>query len=388
MSDGRDVVLFSTADWATPYWTNKQHTAVHLEKLGYRVLYVETIGLRAPMLAARDVARMARRLRDGLASPRRVSDGIWVLSPLALPLAQHVAPVRALNQGLLGWRVRRFLKANDMPAPLVWTYHPFVLEACAQFAHRNLVYHCVDDLAAIPGVDRDVFEREERRLLARADAVFATSRALHAKCSRHNANAHFFGNVADYEHFARARLAGAIPAELAALPQPRLAYVGVLSDFKVDFRLLLEAARMRPGWSWVLIGEEREGQRSELVQALRGLPNVHILGYRPYAVLPDYLRGIDVGLIPSLINDYTRAMFPMKYFEYLAAGVPVIATPLDFTRGEPRCAVAADAAALVARAEELLARGRLSEADSRQALAGNTWGDRLGAMLALIPQRA
>src|SRR5204863_2729140 len=75
-------------------------------------------------------------------------------------------------------------------------------------------------------------------------------------------------------------------------------------------------------------GDEREGQQSPAIARLRGRSNVHFLGWRPYAQLPGYLRGIDVALLPQRINDYTRAMFPMKFFEYLAAGRPVVATTL------------------------------------------------------------
>jgi glycosyltransferase involved in cell wall biosynthesis len=115
---------------------------------------------------------------------------------------------------------------------------------------------------------------------------------------------------------------------LAAIPRPRLAYMGVLSDFKIDLDLVEHVVAQRPDWHLVFIGDEREGQDSAAIVRLRARSNVHFLGWRPYAQLPSYLRGIDVALLPQRINDYTRAMFPMKYFEYLAAGRSVVATPL------------------------------------------------------------
>src|SRR5262249_51154926 len=135
-------------------------------------------------------------------------------------------------------------------------------------------------------------------------------------------------NATDVTHFATARDGGAVPEELAAIARPRLGYVGVLSDFKIDFELIERAAALSPAWQFVFIGDEREGQGSAAIARLRARPNVHFLGWRPYALLPKYLRGIDVALLPQRLNDYTRAMFPMKYFEYLAAGKPVVATPL------------------------------------------------------------
>jgi len=104
--------------------------------------------------------------------------------------------------------------------------------------------------------------------------------------------------------------------------------VGVLADFKIDLELVEHVVAQRLNWHFVFIGDEREGQHSAAIARLKTRANVHFLGWRPYAQLPSYLRGIDVALLPQRINDYTRAMFPMKYFEYLAAGRPVVATPL------------------------------------------------------------
>jgi glycosyltransferase involved in cell wall biosynthesis len=371
-----------------PYWTNKQHTAVHLAGRGHRVLYVESPGMRAPRLAGMDVRRIAGRVRRGLSPIRQVRENVWVLSPLLLPAMHHLPLAGRLNQAALRSALKRFVARLGFARPLVWTYHAYMLDTLRGWEHGPVVYHCVDDLAAVPGVDAEGYARAERALLEKADVVFTTSTSLNDKCRRHNARSHYFPNVADYEHFARAHADAPLPQDLQAIRAPRIGYVGVLSDFKIDFTLLLQAARMRPEWSWVFIGDEREGQRSPLVEALRALPNVHLLGHRSYAVLPDYLRGMAAGLIPALVNDYTRAMFPMKYFEYLAAGLPVVATPLDFARDMPACRTAPDATALVHALEEAIAGGRLTQEQSRDAVGVNTWLARLDAMLDLVARAA
>ena len=204
-----------------------------------------------------------------------------------------------------------------------------MLRVAKELNPRALVYHCVDNVGALPGVDGIAFDKAERELLACADQIFATSPALRDRCiAVAPTRTEYFGNVADIDHFAAARQAGSIPADLAAIPRPRLAYIGILSDFKTDFELIEYAVRKRPDWHYVFIGNERQGQINEAIARLKNRPNVHLLGWKPYAQLPSYLRGIDVALLPQLINDYTRAMFPLKYFEYLAAGRPVVATPL------------------------------------------------------------
>ena len=383
----RDCVLFSTADWDEPYWTNKQHTASILAARGWRVLYVESVGFRSPKVGSgRDWARLWRRLWRGVQSlvlgPPRRAENIWVLSPLMVPAGHHLPFVRSLNQALLRFSVTRFAKSQRFNDPVVWTYHPYMLDAIATLPRGPLVYHCVDDIAAIPGVDVEAFRNAQQALVGRCEAVFTTAMSLKETCQPFNPNTHFFGNVVDEAHFGEARVERALPPELAAIPEPRLVYHGVLSDFKVDFPLLLQTAQARPQWQWVIIGEEREGQRSELLAQLARLPNVHLLGYRSYQTLPRYMRGMQVGVLPTLLNEYTRSMFPMKFYEFLAAGLPVVSTPLDFAK-EPRAGleVGGDLEAFIAAIEKQLARGKLSADESRAAVGDNTWERRLDKML-------
>jgi glycosyltransferase involved in cell wall biosynthesis len=219
----------------------------------------------------------------------------------------------------------------------------------------------------------------------RADVVFTTSPVLRDKCAAHNSNVHDFPNVVDAGHFGRALQPGQLPDDLAAIPQPRIGYIGVLSDFKVDFDLALAVARRKPEWHWVFIGEEREGQHNILVRQLRELSNVHFLGYRQYHQLPEYLRGFDAALLPTLINEYTRAMFPMKYYEYLAAGVPVVSTPLDFTRHHNAgLEVGSDADSFITAIERQLRHGRLNAEQVSKYVGENTWDARLNKMLKYI----
>ncbi len=388
----QSCILFATADWDEPYWTNKQHCAQSLAALGTRVLYVESVGLRSPKAgSAKDWGRLWNRLCKGLESlvlgARERAPGIYVLSPLLIPAGHRRPWTRALNRFLLKAAIARAAWQRNFRKPLIWTYHPFMLDVIEGMDCGPLLYHCVDDLAAVPGVDGASFRPAEIALLRQAQVVFATAPALAEHCRQHNPNTHYMSNVVDAEHFGRALEPGPIPADLATIPEPRLVYHGVLSDFKIDFQLLLDAARLRPDWSWVLIGEEREGQKSPLVAELKTLPNVHFLGYKPYAVLPDYLRGMQVGLLPSLINDYTRGMFPMKYYEYLAAGLPVVSTPLDFTRvcdqGDRLYCGACAREFLAAVAAQLVLGSELQE-DVVAHIHRNTWHARSQRMLAAL----
>ena len=386
MVESKDCIIFSTADWSTPYWTNKQHTARQLALKGFRVLYIESVGLRAPrIVSGRDWKRIWERLKLGLQGPRQVENHIWVLSPLVLPFMHKNRLVRIFNQGILRFIIRRFLQKYDFKRPIIWTYHPFMLESIKGFKRGQLVYHCVDDLSAVPGVDTAGFNLEERRLLNVADIVFTTSPALQKKCSLQNHNAHYFSNVVDQEHFSLALKVAPLPGELQKIPEPRAGYIGVLSDFKVDFQLLSDVARNHPEWHFVMIGEEREGQVSPQVQKLRAMSNVHFLGYHAYQALPDYLRGFNVALLPTLINDYTKAMFPMKYFEYLAAGLRVVSTPLEFTKhNQAGLEIGSDAVSFGQAIQKQLSRGKLTAMEANEYVADNTWSARMESMLELM----
>jgi glycosyltransferase involved in cell wall biosynthesis len=388
-----DCLLFATADWDTPYWTNKQHTAHHLAQAGWRVLYVESVGLRQPRMgSSTDWGRLLKRLWRGLRGPRQVQERVWVLSPLVLPFKHHHPWVRALNQGLLSHTLARFCQRHGFNTPMVWTYHPFVLESLQRLQQRHhlalgpTVYHCVDDLAAIPGIDASAFNAEEQRLLQHCQVVFTTSPSLADKCSVHHPRVHNFPNVVDVDHFAQAwRQDGPLPADLAAIPEPRLAYVGALSDFKVDFELLDALAEAKPEWSIVLIGDEREGQHNTTLARMVQRPNVHLLGHRPYTQLPHYLRGMRIGLLPTLVNDYTHSMFPMKYFEYLAAGLPVVTTPLEFVKkvNTHWVAVADNPEAYASAIEQQLEKSNQAQ-DGLDLINDNTWTARLEKMLCIV----
>jgi glycosyltransferase involved in cell wall biosynthesis len=325
----KPVVLFSTADWNWPYWTNKQHMAVHLAARGHPVLYVESVGIRRPTLDRRDVARIVGRVRRAIAPVVEARPNLWVLPPLTIPAGHRLPMIARFNAWQLRRHIADWLRRRRGERPIVWTYHPYMMDVALALDPSAIVYHCVDDIGALPAVDRDSYDAAERVLLVRADHVFATSLSLRERCAAvAPERTHYFANVTDVEHFAAARRDGPVPADLAAIPRPRLGYVGVLSDFKLDLDLIERVVLTNADWHWVFIGDEREGQASPMVARLRKQPNVHLLGWRPYADLPAYLRGIDVALLPQQLNDYTRAMFPMKFFEYLAAGRPVVATPL------------------------------------------------------------
>jgi glycosyltransferase involved in cell wall biosynthesis len=185
-------------------------------------------------------------------------------------------------------------------------------------------------------------------------------------------------NVADTALFAQAIGPGHIDSAIAALPRPRIAFTGAVVATKLDFDLLVELARLRRDWSLALVGPIGPGDPRTDVSSLAQEPNIHLLGARPYAALPSVLRGADAALIPYAVNELTRSVFPMKVYEYLAAGLPVVATRLPAIARVTDVVMAGDAHSMARELDRLLAEdtAELRAARSHRA-AEHSWETRL-----------
>jgi glycosyltransferase involved in cell wall biosynthesis len=191
--------------------------------------------------------------------------------------------------------------------------------------------------------------------------------------------------VADTELFAAALAPGEPDPAVAALPAPRIVFTGAIVSIKLDFPLIAELARLRPSWSFALVGPVGPGDPRTDVSQLAAEPNVHLLGARAYRDLPAVLRAADAGLIPYAANQLTASIFPMKVYEYLAAGLPVVATPLPALAGVADVATAPDAAGLAALLDDALAGDSPeARADRSARAAAHSWERRLDEIAAAI----
>ncbi len=380
--EGLDLVCIGSADWATELPIN-QHQLMRRLAVGNRVLFVESLGLRRPQLAGRDLSRIWRRLRRGLRGAQPAGR-LHVLAPLVLPLHGYAA-VRRLNRLLLRFQVRRAARRLGMRNPLLWGYAPQAEELIEVLEPRLVVYHCVDDIAAQKGVDAESFRAAERRYAGRADLVLASAPALAERMRELSANVLYAPNVADTGLFATALEAGPVDPAVEALPRPRLVFQGAIVATKLDVGLIAELARLRPDWSVVLVGPTGAGDPGGDLSALHGAANVHLVGARPEPELPRVLRGADLALIPYAINDLTRSVFPMKVYEYLAAGLPVLSTPLPALEGVEAVTVVATPEQLVAAAERELAADSPERRHERsEAASAHSWEARIAEIEAAL----
>jgi hypothetical protein len=208
---GRDIVCVGFSDWQTDLLTNQQHLLVRAAR-DNRILFVESLGLRRPQLAARDISRIGRRLVSA-AHPLREVDGLHVLSPLVVPLHTNEA-LRRLNGALLTGYVRWAVRRLGMREPLLWAFVPQAEVLIDVLKPSAILYYIDDDHAAKEGIDADNFLSAERRFAPRADAVIASAPELVTKMRELNPNVHFGPNVADTELFARALEPGPVDPQV------------------------------------------------------------------------------------------------------------------------------------------------------------------------------
>jgi UDP-galactopyranose mutase len=233
-----------------------------------------------------------------------------------------------------------------------WFYTPMALNFTSHLRPVVTIYDCMDELSLFRGAPASLIELETS-LFERADLVFTGGLSLfEAKCERHR-HIYPFPSSVDVPHFTRARSIEVEPADQCAIPHPRIGYAGVI-DERIDTALIEEVARLRPDWHIVMIGPVVKISADALPQG----PNIHYLGLKPYSDLPDYFSAWDAAMLPFALNDATRFISPTKTPEYLAAGLPVISTPIrDVVRpyGELGLArIAADPAEFVAAMDQVL----------------------------------
>lgn len=375
----------STADWDNPFWTNKQHVAQELARQGHRVLYIDSLGLRRPSVSSRDLSRMIRRIRKAFRLPRLVQQNLWVWSPVLLPFhSSHV--VRVINKYLLTAGLQLCMKYLGIRREWFWTYNPLTTGFFDLSDFSCRIYHCVDEIKAQPGMPSELLMSAEKSLAESVDIIFTTSPELTQSRQAWNDQTYYLPNVADFYHFAQARAETTrIPDDLSAIPQPRIGFIGAISGYKVDFSLLRRIASEKPDCSIVLIGQIGEGDPWTDSSLLEDVENLFILGPRDYNTLPAYLKGFDVALLPNCINEYTDAMFPMKFFEYLAAGVPIVSVRLKALQDFSHVAAFADSSHDFVTAIEDALNGRVPSLQHRLDVAGQfTYEARTKKMLELI----
>ena len=381
---GQDIVCFSSIDWQF-IWQGHQEIMSTLAANGNRVLFVENTGVRAP--AIRDLGRVTQRLRNwwkGTKGFRRERENLYIYSPLLLPFP-YSSVMRRINRSLLMRAIGSWMRAAGFARPIVWTFlpTPLVRDLIRDMDPAVSVYYCIDDFASSSLGARKI-TASEQQLCREVDLIFVTSEKLREKAARFSDRVSLFPFGVSYNKFEQVRLApGPVPADLAALPGPIVGYVGGIHQW-MDMALLTDVARRMPETTFALVGPLQID-----VSAARA-PNVHFLGKKSHDELPHYIKGFDVGIVPYLLSDYTANVYPTKLNEYLAMGIPVVATDLAEIRRfnadhGSHVAVAGNADQFVAALRAALRPSTERERQERIDVAKtNSWHARIVQMSALV----
>jgi glycosyltransferase involved in cell wall biosynthesis len=259
-----------------------------------------------------------------------------------------------------------------------------------KFGEILSIYHVVDEYAGYTGQDqgrRREIQQAEQSLLDMVDLSIVVSRELfeakHGECR----NMFVVPNAVDFAAFAAASARAETPADLAAIPRPRIGYSGLVG-VRLDLDLVDAVASACPDFHYVFIGSVDGRECSQELRRLESRPNIHFLGEKPAARVPDYVAGFDVGMLPYHMNLETRHISPLKLYEYLAAGVPVVSTPIPATRPFTDLIRVAGSSEEYAR-ELSLALDQDSEdcRQKRRSVAGeNTWDHRVRQIEKIIAE--
>lgn len=229
-----------------------------------------------------------------------------------------------------------------------------------------MVYHCVDEFTAFTGASPEIGELEAS-LARRADLVIVSAERLRAAKKRYNSNIHVIRHGVDHAHFAKALdPKTSVHPEIADLPKPVLGFFGLIEDW-VDLTLIRRLSSTFPEASIVLIGKVQTS-----LAAIAGAPNVYLMGRRPYEELPSFCKGFDVALMPFVDNELARSANPLKVKEYLAAGLPVVSTPVPEVEALGLCRIARNHQEFVEGVREALKDPGPTQARSQSVL-GESW---------------
>jgi len=372
--EGADIVCLAPAEWGV-IRASTEYTMFGFAKAN-RVLYVEPF---ASWITLARLARRQRLRRERKPELEQVRENFWVYRPppIGMPGITRFRMASALNGRILARLLRGVTRRLGFRDPIL--YSPLYNSASflKAFPARLRVFENQDYDAAMARDDRHrriVLELEAETCRA-ADLLFAVTDELADLVRPYNPNVHPVYCGAALDVYGRALDPGTVvPEAIARLPKPVIGYLGGLDPWKIDIGLLRHIARAHPEWSIAMVGYVWWGFDQS---AFADCPNIHVLGPQPYDDLPRFVKGMDVGILPFPLNDITRNGDAVKTYEYLAAGRPVVSTPVPAARRlAPVVRIAETPDAFVSAIEAALAEPPEAQAMRHAAVLPHSWEER------------
>lgn len=371
MIEGRDIVFLSNIPWEFSFQRHQQ-LASRLARRN-RVLFVEPAA--SPLLLIHHRGFFSRAFRKAAQGIRPAENNLFLFTPPPLlPGGGRFLPISRLNQRFLTRAVRRVMGRLNFSSPLIWNFSPYYSGPARDLPRALTIYDCTDEMVGErAGMREKLMSRLERETLSGADLVFTTSRYLYRTRRAYHPRVYFLPNGADIDRYLNSLPAEEVDLpEIDRLPSPRIGFSGTFNSLQ-DQELLYYLASRRPSWSFVFIGTTTAAPGR-----LARLPNVHFLGNKPVELLPRYLRRFSVGIMPFRMSRETEGIHPLKAYDYLCLGLPVVSTPLpECGYFEKNIRVAANPGEFLSSLEDSLRPEEAKVREARIAFArANSWDAR------------
>jgi glycosyltransferase involved in cell wall biosynthesis len=306
---------------------------------------------------------------------------------LSFPNAARYLHGRSASRKIKGFLAGRKSGRSPLAVHYGW-FFPELLAGEPEIPH---VYECLDDHTAALNIRGSQWRRLyvtkiEHKLLSRADLTVFSSPLLAESRKDAARRTEVIPLGVDGEHFAQAPRRD--PHEEHGIGRPRIGFLGRVSE-REDWELARAAAAASPDWQWVVLGP------AEGLRLPQGTPNLHFVGGAAYTELPDWLGNWDAAFVPLADTEFNRAAWPLKFYELLAAGLGIAATPLPATReleiqtaGLVLPTAGWGARDLVAAAGEALALRERARREGPAFAAKHSWKARAKRILSLLDETA
>jgi hypothetical protein len=388
MLHNKSIICFGGEDWWYHHPHSKNHLMRRFARAGNKVIFVNSISMGlAPMKSGEVWPRIKRKLKSYAKLARTTEEGITVVSPAVVPLFGSRAAA-ATNRRLLTAQISRLARQRAMTRPILWIAIPTAVEVIGQLHESLVIYHVSDkydantmDHATDPAHIRKLHERA----IDAADLIFYSSRKLIDEAERGREKSYLLEQAVDFDHWARISNGNLQVADaVARIPQPRIGYFGAIEPWLIDQDLIKQAARERPSWNWIFIGNKSRGLEIE------ELPTVHFLPPVSYYDLANHAAGFDVCVLPWNTDvPFTSYGSAIKVREYLASGKPVVISPLpEYESMNDVLRIARSRAQFLNLVEDALRETGNDQAQARQnAVREGTWDARAEWVSGLIEQK-
>jgi len=375
-----NIVILSNQSFFQELKTNKWQIATRLSKRGHNVIFID------PPLRLKAFKRFFTNFG------RKDSCGVKVFSLFRPSLQKDISKTSFILDDIFTWFTYLLIKIKTKGAVVLWIYHigyPNLEKLINMLKPKCLIYDKVDEYSEFPEYrnHKDWIKKREKWLLEKCSICFASALTLFDSLKKYCINSHYTPNGGAFEIFSKNPKV--IPADIKDIPRPVIGFSGALDDFKVDTDLVLECAKKYPKFSFVLIGPRKVSTNSDFKgEALDNCKNVYFLGEKKFTDLPSYFYNFDAYFIPYVLSKYTMGVFPTKFFDSLACGLPTIVTNLpSYKNYSDNCYIGKTNKEFVDYLSISLKEDSVKKRKERVKLASeNSWDGKLDKQLSVISE--